>query len=202
MKKTILGLAFLTIASVSFGASAQDVKNNSECANKTECVAKKCAKGEKDGKKKGDRKAFAAKKQAAREAALFEGINLTTEQKGRIQALNDAAKISRKELKEAAKTARKNGDTTFNMRAQNKALRGKYIKDLGEILSPDQMVTYLENYYVMTGNQKVAKKSMAFRGGDRKGGKMIGKDGRKGNLKDMKVRADRKAESAKASVKL
>lgn len=201
MKKTILGLAFLTIASVSFGAAAQSAKNNAECANKTECVAKKCAKGEKGGKMKGDRKGFDAQKKAAREAALFEGINLTTEQKGRIQALNDAAKVSRKELKEAAKTARQNGDTTFNMRAQNKALRSKYIKDLGEILTSDQMVTYLENYYVMTGNQKAPKKNMAFRGGDHRGGKMMKAD-RKGGIKDMKVRGDRKVDSAKAKVNL
>ena len=198
MKKTILGLAFLTIASVSFGAAAQNTKNNSECT-KTECVAKKCAKGDKASKKKGDRKEMAAKKKAAREAALFEGINLTTEQKGRIAALNDAVKVSRQELKQAAKTARQNHDTTFNMRAQNKALRSKYIKDLGEILSSDQMITYLENYYVTTGGQKGVKKGMIARGGDFKKAKMS-KDARKGNLKEMRIRGERQAESAKASL--
>ena len=201
MKKTILGLAFLAIASVSFSAAAQNANNNTECANKTECVAKKCAKGDKAGKQKGDRKAFDAKKQAAREAALFEGINLTTEQKGRIEALNGAVKTSRQELKQAAKTARQNHDTTFNMRAQNKALRSKYIKDLGEILNSDQMITYLENYYVMTGGQKGHGKSMAARVGDRKGGKMMKAD-RRGNLKDMKVRSERKADSARANATL
>lgn len=201
MKKTILGLAFLTIASVSFGAAAQNAKNNSECTN-TECVAKKCAKGDKAGKKKGDRKANAEMKKVAREAALFEGINLTTEQKGRIEALNGAVKVSRKELKDAAKVAREKGDTTFNLRAQNKALRSKYIKDLGEILSSDQMITYLENFYVTNGGQKGAKKNVVARGVERKGGKMIGKDARKFDRKDMKVRSDRKAEKAVSSATL
>lgn len=180
MKKTILGLAFLTIASVSFGAAAQSSKDKSDCKSKTECVAKKCAKGQKGPKAKGEGKAKKAGMQAARQAALFEGVNLTAEQKGRIEALNGAVKISRQEIKEQAKAARQNGDTAFNMRAKSKELRSKYIKDLGEILSPEQMTTYLENFYINNGGgHKSPKKAVAFHGGNFKKGKMLrNKDGK------------------------
>lgn len=173
MKKTILGLAFLTIASVSFGAMAQDRKGKSECTN-TECVSKdkKCAKGDKVKKDRKDRKDRDGKKAAAREFALFEGVNLTTEQQGKIEALNNAVKISRKELKDQAKAARNNGDTTFNVRKAKKDLRSKYVTDLGEILTPDQMTVYLVNYYVNNGgHQKDGKKAMAVKG--MKGHKMM-----------------------------
>lgn len=185
MKRTILGLAFLTIASLSFGAAAQSSKDKSDCKSKTECVAKKCTKGEKGAKAKGEGKAKKAEMKAARQAALFEGVNLTAEQKGRIEALDGAVKISRQELKEQAKTARQNGDTAFNMRAKSKELRGKYIKDLGEILTPDQMITYLENFYVNTGNQKGMKKSVAMHSGNIKPGKMMKHKG-EGKVKHMK----------------
>ncbi|MDE6072466.1 MAG: hypothetical protein K2G53_07935, partial [Muribaculaceae bacterium] len=111
MKKTILGLAFLAIASVSFGAMAQDKKDKSECKDKTECVAKdkKCCKGEKGDKACKAGKVKDGKKAAARQMALFEGVNLTTEQKGKLEALNSAVKVSRKEIKDKAKAARESG---------------------------------------------------------------------------------------------
>lgn len=208
MKKTILGLAFLAIASVSFGAMAQDKKDKSECKDKTECVAKdkKCCKGEKGDKARKAGKVKDGKKAAARQMALFEGVNLTTEQKGKLEALNSAVKVSRKEIKDKAKAARESGDTTFNVRQAQKDLRKKYVEDLGEILGSDQMVVYLTNYYVNTGGNKGAKK-MAMQRVDRRGAKEIqmrkdfrGREGAKGMRQGAKLvreKADVQLEQAK-----
>lgn len=155
MKTTILGLAFLTIASFSFSASAQQkTQSNENCKSRTECVAKdkKCCK---DGKK------FRAHKKAD----LFEGITLTSEQQGRIEALNNASKVSREEIKAKAKTAREQKDTTYNPRNARKELRSKYINDLGEILTSDQMVVYLKNFYVNSGSHHGGKKAVAMKQG-------------------------------------
>lgn len=165
MKKTILGLAFLTLASFSFTAAAQN-KTDRQCKSGTECVSKdKCKKEGKKDCKRGDFKK--GRKQA--KVNPFEGLNLTTEQQGRIEALNSALKVSRKELKQQAKTARENRDTTFNPRKANKELRSKYVNDLGEILTTDQMTVFLKNYYINHGGNDKAK--MAKRPGkdDRKG---------------------------------
>lgn len=192
MKKAILGLAFLTIASVSFSAAAQQQKAVKGEKAKTECVAKECCKdSQKCDKVKGN-KAKAGKKankfkdgkmargQKGAKRDLFEGITLTTEQQGRIEALNNAVKVSRQEIKAQAKAAKESQDTTFNMREANKQLRGKYVNDLGEILTSDQMVVFLKNYYVNTPQHKGGKKAMAMKGG--KDGK--GFKGQKGQRPD------------------
>lgn len=161
MKKAILGLAFLTIASFSFSAAAQ-TQTDKQCKSKTECVSKdkKCCK---DGKNaKGDRRIRGQKRVKPN---LFEGIELTTEQKGRIEALDNASKVSRQELKAKAKTARENKDTTYDVRKANRELRSKYVNDLGEILTSDQMIVFLKNYYVNSPSHHGGKKAIAMKHG-------------------------------------
>ncbi len=163
MKKAILGLAFLSIAAVSVSASAQK-KCDKPCAANTECVANKqeCCK---------------VKNKECRKANLFEGIQLTTEQKSKIEALDNAVKVSRQELKAKAKTAKDKKDSSYNPRQARKELRGKYINDLGEILTSDQMTVYLKNFYVNSGSHHGGKKAFAMKHG--KGGK-FNKDGKSG----------------------
>lgn len=183
MKTTILGLAFLTIASFSFSASAQQkTQSNENCKSKTECVAKdkKCCKGDKNGK---DSKKFRAQKKAD----LFEGITLTSEQQGRLEALNNASKVSREEIKAKAKTAREQKDTTYNPRNARKELRSKYINDLGEILTSDQMVVYLKNFYVNSGSHHGGKKAVAMKQGKGNKDGRFNKDG-KGNRQGKALR--------------
>ena len=90
---------------------------------------------------------------------------LTTEQQGKIEALNNAAKLSRQQIKEQAKNAREKKDTTYNPRAAHKELRGKYINDLGEILTSEQMVVYLKNFYVNNASHHGGKKAIAMKHG-------------------------------------
>lgn len=152
MKKAILGLAFLTIASVSFSASAQQ-KTSAQCAN-TECASQQDCKGIKNcpAKKgcclqqKNNRMCINA------QACALEGLNLTDKQKGQIQALNQAAKTSRQEL---ANKVKSNNVAKNELKSQRKAIREQYVKDLGNILTPDQYVKFLQNYYVNnSGHQK------------------------------------------------
>ncbi len=156
MKKTLLGLAFIAVASLSFPVTAQNKMDNA--CKSTECIAKnkKCCK---DGKKNCLNKCA--------KANLFEGIQLTTEQKGRIEALDNAVKVSRQEIRTQAKNARDKKDTTYNPRNAQKELRNKYINDLGEILSSDQMIVYLKNFYVNNPSHHGGKKALAMKKGKR-----------------------------------
>lgn len=191
MKKTILGLAFLTIASFSFTAAAQNQTDKQSKSN-TECVSKdKC---KKEGKK------CNAKDQKRAKINPFEGLNLTTEQQGRIEALNSALKVSKQELKTQAKTARENRDTAYNARNAAKQLRSKYINDLGEILTTDQMTVFLKNYYVNHAGHQ-GKKVMGNRPGD---GRKFDKGHRPGDGRkfDKGNRPDgRKTDKANRSIK-
>lgn len=182
MKTKILGLAFLTIALFSVSASAQQkIQSTENCKFKTECAAqnKKCLKDCKNCKDCKDCK-DCKKVKCQKKVDLFEGITLTTEQKSRIEALNNASKVSRQEIKAQAKKARENKDTTFNPRNVRKELRSKYINDLGEILTSDQMVVYLKNFYVNSGSHHGGKKAVAMRQGKGHKGGNFHKDG-KGN---------------------
>lgn len=164
MKKTILGLAFLTIASFSIQASAQTP--GTQCPSQTECASKTKKKCDRNiAKCDKDKKACCKKRQP--KINLFEGIELSSDQKDRIEALDNAMKVSRQELKEKAKTARENKDTTYNPRNASRQLRGKYINDLGEILTSDQMMVFLKNYYVNNPGHHTGKKAMAMRHGNK-----------------------------------
>lgn len=133
MKKTILGLAFMAMAAITIPAAAQ-TDNKQTCPDNAECTAQK-----RPVKKNGECK-----------ACPFASLNLTAEQKAKVEALNNALKVSRNELKAQRKAAREKGDTTVNLRAQSKELRTKYLKDLSEILNDDQYIAYLQNYYINT----------------------------------------------------
>lgn len=167
MKKTILGLAFLTIFGTSFSAFAQQDKtkcNNTECV-KGECKGQKCDKpGKCDKVKKGDKKQMGAQR---RQVDLFEGITLTDAQKAKIQDLNNAAKVSRQENAKLAKEAK---ESKADFKKIGKENREKYLKDMSQILTSDQYVQYLQNYYINSPRQH---KPMAHKG-------MKGQKGQKG----------------------
>lgn len=150
MKKAILGLAFLTIASVSFSASAQQKTSaqcaNTECASQKNCNDIKCPTNGRCGKQKTGRTCPNAG------VCALEGLNLTDTQKGQIEALNQATKTSRQEL---ANKVKSNNVAKNELKSQRKAIREQYVKDLGNILTPDQYVKFLQNYYVNnSGHQK------------------------------------------------
>lgn len=187
MKKAILGLAFLTIASFSIPAIASNNDNAKDSKAKTECTSKKqCGqKSDKQCKAKCDKQCKQSKRMRP---DPFAALNLTPDQKGRVEALNNGMKVSQNELKAAAKKARENKDTAFNLRAQRRDLRSQYIKDLGQILTTEQYVQYLQDYYVNHSGQKMHKgqahhqdKNAKMRHHGKKGPKgQFGKDGQRG----------------------
>lgn len=162
MKKVILGLAFLTMTSVSFSAFAQ--KNNEKCT--TECTAKKECK--KEGKKECGKKCDDAKcnKASQRGAFMFEGLNLSDVQKEKIKALQAAQRVSKQEAAQEAKATK---ETKIAIRKDRKELRAKYLQDLKEILSGDQYQQFLQNYYINTPQHNKAKGKKGPKNGMRKG---------------------------------
>ncbi len=170
MKKTILGLAFLTMLGTSFTSFAQT--QSQEC-NKKECVKKECkdnkdckdkkdcCKGKKDGKFKQQRD------KGAKQAALFEGIVLSDAQQAKIKALNEGMRLSRQEMVKAQKDSKiakadvqkdskeakaealkQSKEARAKMHQAKNELRAKYLKDMSEILDSDQYVKFLQNYFI------------------------------------------------------
>lgn len=162
MKKAILGLAFLTIASFSIPAMAQKQDENN-CKSKTECAAKdpQCCKC--------DRKCTDPCRSACCQKRvmpnLFDGIELTAKQKESIKALDNSTKAARLELRTKAKAAREKKDTTYNPRIASKEIRSKYINELGNILSSDQMMVYLKNYYINGSSLNNGRKAFVMKQG-------------------------------------
>ncbi len=160
MKKKVLGLALMAMTLVGFNGMAQDNSQNSKaqcCKSKTECV-----KGDKQMKK------------VAREAKNpYEGLTLTDAQKSKLAAL-DSKRMSERKAKMESMKAEAKADKS-KIAADRKALmearkadRIEYLKEVKEIIGPDQYVVFLENFYVNGGGQQ--------------GGKAIrqGKDGKQG----------------------
>lgn len=121
MKKFVLGIALLTAMTCSFGTSAQEKKVCDK--TRVECQDLKCYGSSRD----------------------YEGIDLTEDQKGRIQALNTGFDLSKKELLENAKVM--NQTVKVNLPAEMRQLRLRYLKDMKQILTNDQYVQYLTNYF-------------------------------------------------------
>lgn len=170
MKKTILGISFMLMAAFAGSASAQTAKNtscaNPENCNKEQCEQKNCNNCDnKDCKTAkctpADCKVPTCGKDVKREmhrgnmpgrceqACAFEGLNLSEEQKAKVQDLNKALEASKQEMKENAKAEGKRP----NMREASKELRMKYLEDLKKILSGEQYTEFLQNFYVNQGAQ-------------------------------------------------
>ncbi|MDE6027300.1 MAG: Spy/CpxP family protein refolding chaperone [Muribaculaceae bacterium] len=184
MKKTILGISFLLMAAFAGSANAQcpneancpDPENcKKEQCDKKDCKVPDCKKNEcadcsqdkqdcrrRDykGPRPGHHDMAAAE---ARQAALFEGLNLTSEQQQKITDLDKALKASRQELKDKAKED-KNARSRSAMMENEKALRVKYLADLNNILSAEQYTQFLQNFYV---NQAPVNPNMLKAGAQR-----------------------------------
>lgn len=135
MKKILLSLAFVTAGLFAFNMSAQQ----QECTNTSntkECCAAHAKKGPKVGM-----------------ANPFGGIELTAEQQTAVKALNEkfSAKMKdgKKEKEEGKNVERK------DRRETKKA----YLKELQQILTPEQYTTYLENQVLNARVGKEARKS-------------------------------------------
>lgn len=157
MKKTILSLAILFAASTGISAFAQTTDNGNNTKNRTEM---------KD-RKGGDRK-----------GALnpFEGLNLTDQQKAKLEELKQADIKQKKQLKEQSKQlkeqkkaeAKAKKDAARQKRAQE---RRDYLAKIKSILTPEQYVQYLENNFVNKVDKQASRKGGKDGKFDRRGAK-------------------------------
>lgn len=116
MKKRILGLALIAMSMAAIGANAQtNTKDNSNCT-KTECVSsQKCCKGD----------AYKLCSNAA-----FDKMNLSSDQKAKLQALEQKKVEARKAQKQQG----------YNeARAAREAEKKQYLQDLKAIIGPDKI---------------------------------------------------------------
>lgn len=149
-----------------------------KCDKAKKCdKAQKCDKAKKGGKdfgaRKDGRKMMKGDKRAYNDSVNLASLNLNDSQLARVKVLNEARKTSARELREQARVARQNGDTTFVFDgSQVEMLQSKYLKDLREVLTADQYVQFLENNYVKAASSqkhlgskvKAGKKDGKFRG--------------------------------------
>ncbi|MCM1518615.1 MAG: hypothetical protein NC117_08240 [Pseudoflavonifractor sp.] len=168
MKKSIISMAVVAASIFSFGAMAQNP------AAKTCDKDAKCTKTECPGKPGKDCDKKTCDKKPCNNP--FEGLNLTTEQQGKLDQLRQQCAADRKakaeERRTEARERRAERDSSF--RAQRLA----NLKQIQSILTPDQYVTFLENIVVSGQNpmgprfdrsMKPGKDKKPF--GDKKGDK-------------------------------
>ncbi len=212
MKKTLFSLTLMALAAIpTFAQSkpARPAEGKCEKAALCEQRDKKC---DKKCDRKGNRPDSCVKACAqARQAALFEGIQLTDAQKEKVEALNakvrqerqaarDEFKKGKDEARKAAKdlsaderkAAKKAGQEARkeDMKARAelaKAAKAQYLAEMKTILTPDQYVKYLENSYTANvGGQRPDGVKMKAKGN------LNGKRGdRKGQRDNDRVKKDK-----------
>lgn len=135
MMKKILSAAFAAMMLMAIPATAQNT-----AADQAKCAKTECSKDNKINKDKG----------ACRE---FEGLTLTDTQKEKLQQLKANQREARQAQKEQAKMDRKADKEQREaerkaMKEQREAERRAYLKEVKNIVGPENYVIYLENMYV------------------------------------------------------
>lgn len=184
MKKLVLSLAILVASSFTILASNDNKSNcDKNCKAGTECVKK-------DGK-------AIKKERGNKENRAFEGLNLTADQKTKLEALQNNFAKERQAAKLAKEAAKKNKDSKKNLTDEQKRqmkeeknakrleARKQYLAGIKSILTPEQYNQFLENNYLSKGGSKDSKgHGMKMQGkhggkkmmnGNREGKKMNGK---------------------------
>lgn len=155
MNKKLIALASAAILLCSTSAFAKDNRkaDNKQCPATAQCdkngacqngiCTDQCnpKKGKKDGRKdnrKADKqRADRQKKNGAMNP--FAGLNLTEQQTTALKAVPTP--------REVMQAARKNPSTTDNPRAIARTVRADYLKNVKNILTPQQYLQFLENNY-------------------------------------------------------
>lgn len=154
MKKILSSLAILLVASVGFSAFAQSPAQKTQTPAKSE---KKVRQGE--------------RKQARN---LFEGLNLTDQQKAQLKEIKPGLSKEQREEMKAQRKARMEQQAQ-----QRKQAPRDYLAKVKAVLTPEQYVQFLENNFV----EKTAVK---------KAPRKAGKDFRKGGKRGIKAQGPRK----------
>lgn len=173
MKKLVLSLAILVGSSFTILAS-NDNKTNCENNSKacTECVNK-------DGKS-------CKKERGIKNIRAFEGLNLTTEQQTKLEALQNNFAKERKASKQAKEANKKDKDSKKNLtyeqkkqmkeekRAKRLEAKKQYLAGIKSILTPEQYNKFLENNYLSKGEGK-SSKGKGYKMQGKRGDKKMGK---------------------------
>lgn len=142
MKKTLMGIALLSLGAISFSANAQN-NNTTPCNN--QCPIQQCVTPA-DGNCPAPCVNIG---QYCDRSACYQNLNLSDEQKTRIADLDKGMATSINELKAQAKASDKNAKA--DRRNQRRDLRTKYLEGMKQILTPEQYTQYLENFYLNNG---------------------------------------------------
>lgn len=182
MKFKSIIIALAAVFTLGVTASAQNPDGNKANGKKTECK-KEC---------RGDKKDCKNKKCDGRKAPNpFEGLNLTQQQQEKLAAIPCPAQVM--------KAARNNKTEADSMKA-NPALRkemarnvrSNYLNQVKAVLTPDQYVQFLENYYVSNSAMKAKKDKNGRPGMGNKNKKMKKDSARKDSKKGNDARKDRR----------
>lgn len=87
----------------------------------------------------------------------FEGLNLTDNQKEKLNKLREERKAERSQKSQQRKSDKLRADSTS--RAQQIAEKRDYLNQVKSILTPEQYVAFLENMVVNTPNRRFGKDS-------------------------------------------
>lgn len=183
---TLVGTTFFTNAvwaqtvtstenNVTCTAGKQCVKDGKKCDNKGKCD-KRCHRGV---------KALNCRQGENMKRDMFAGINLTDTQKTQLEALKQRRQQQRDEMranrpaKDSTLTREQRQALRVQREAKNREGRLEYLREVKEIIGPDNYVIFLENMIVDRPN--VGKK-MA-----RTGKNMKNKDGKRGHDRRGKV---------------
>lgn len=188
IKKSVIALSFIAISALTFSASAQTESTEKQncpsvCTQESCQPAKECRKARPENCKKerclrDENRIKAGKKEMKMKTKasvdLFEGIELTADQKAKIEELNarrraeaeafrSEMKSQKKAMKEQRGEMKKSGKLTDEQKAEMKAKRAEqmkqridrrescrrdYLDNMKSILTPEQYNRFLENSFM------------------------------------------------------
>ena len=136
MKKNFLAL-MLAVAVAALPSVAQTTDNTANDGDQSKTKKERVERVRKGGMHRG--------------ANPFAGISLSDEQKAQLKALGEKNKAERKEKAQQAAEKRQANDSIKH--EKRNAERKAFLTDVKGILTADQYVTFLENFYLNAGNQ-------------------------------------------------
>ena len=166
MKKKILSIAIAIAATMAIAANAQkpaSCPENQECTgtclnDKTECSRQDCK--------------------------LFEGITLNDSQKAQFKALQEKCAKERKDAAVARKQAKEQRNQA--MKTERCKAKQDKLKDIKSILTPEQYVVFLENFYINTPQRPDGAKKIRKGNGHDMNRMAHNRDGHRGDQKQRK----------------
>ena len=214
MKKIFVSMAFAAMMFAPLSVMAQNTATTNTAPEKTCCNTDgQCDKSKESKDRKGDKRADGRKMEKRNP---FEGLNLTADQQTKIQQLNEKRKADHEKMKaerkEKMKAAKENGNnpkenaqrpSREEMAAKRQADQKAYLTEIQSILTPDQYVVFLENFYTNSapqGSKHMGKAAM--KGGKHmsKAGKQEGRKSAKQMDKAGKMKAQKQESNLKATV--